>query len=64
MVLKKVCKIIFKKVLNKKQKAQMIFYEIMMLSLSNRLNYGKVVYYLLHLILAFNYLLHPLFKLS
>lgn len=35
----------FKKGLNKKPRAQMIFYEIIMLNLSNRLNYGKGVNY-------------------
>lgn len=35
----------------------MIFYEIIMLSLFNRLNYGKGVNYLLHLLVTFNYLL-------
>lgn len=35
----------FKKGLNKKPRAQMTFNEIIMLSLSNRLNYGKGVNY-------------------
>lgn len=39
----------------------MIFYEIIMLGLFNRLNYGKGVNYLLHLLVTFNYLL---FKFS
>lgn len=50
--------------MNKKQKAQMIFYQIIMLSLYNRLNYGKGVNCLLHLIVTFNYLLHLLFEFS